>query len=59
LPPEMIRTAIYPAVQTMDRYLPGPMSVIYTNITPAEAVAEVEGEAIPTALLTIPSLCVK
>jgi hypothetical protein len=42
LEPQLIRNAIYPAVQTMDRYLPGLMGVIYGNKTPAEAVAEIE-----------------
>ena len=42
LQPEMIRNAIYPAVQTMDRYLPGLMGVIYGNKTPSEAIAEIE-----------------
>jgi len=38
----ILNNAIYPAVQTMDRYLPGLMGVIYGNKTPAEAVAEIE-----------------
>ena len=42
LGPELIRNAIYPAVQTMDRYLPGLMSVIYANKMPEEAIAEIE-----------------
>jgi len=42
LGPELIHNAIYPAVQTMDRYLPGLMGVIYANKTPEEAVAEIE-----------------
>jgi len=40
---ELIRNAIYPAVQTTDRYLPGLMAVIYGGEAPAEAVAEIEG----------------
>ncbi|MEX1021439.1 MAG: YbjN domain-containing protein [Litorilinea sp.] len=38
----LMRGVIYPAVQTMDRYLPGLLSVIYGGKTPAEAVAEIE-----------------
>ncbi len=43
LTPALIRNAIYPAVQTMDRYLPGLMSVIYGSTSPEEAIAEIEG----------------
>ncbi len=43
LTPKLIKMAIYPAVQTMDRYLPGLMSVIDGGQTPAEAIAEIEG----------------
>lgn len=42
LTPTLIRNAIYPAVQTMDRYIPGVMTVIYGGKTPAEAVEEIE-----------------
>jgi hypothetical protein len=42
LTPELIRNTIYPAVQTIDRYLPGLMSVFYASKSPAEAIAEVE-----------------
>jgi len=42
LTPQLIKLAIYPAVQTMDRYLPGLMAVIYGGKSPAEAVAEIE-----------------
>jgi len=42
LTPQLIKLAIYPAVQTLDRYLPGLMAVIYGGKTPAEAVTEVE-----------------
>jgi hypothetical protein len=31
-------------VQTMDRYLPGLMNVLYGGVSPAEAVAEIEGQ---------------
>ncbi len=39
----LIRNAIYPAVQTMDRYMPGLMGVMYGNKTPVEAIEEIEG----------------
>ena len=44
LSPDLIRNAIYPAVQTMDRYLPGLMGVIYGNESPAEAIAKIEDD---------------
>ena len=44
LTPELIINAIYPAVQTMDRYLPGLMEVIYGDRPPAAAVAAIENE---------------
>lgn len=37
-----IRGVVYPAVQTMDRYLPGLLAVIYGGKTPEQAVAEIE-----------------
>jgi len=42
LTPGLIRNVIYPAVQTMDRYLPGLTSVTYGDKSPTEAIAEVE-----------------
>jgi hypothetical protein len=42
LTPPLIRNAIYPAVQTMDRYLYGLMRVIYGGLTPFEAIEAVE-----------------
>ena len=42
LTPGLIKAAIYPAVQTLDYYLPGLMKVVYGGATPAEAVAELE-----------------
>jgi hypothetical protein len=45
LTPELIRNAIYPAVQTTDRYLPGLMAVIYGGKSAAEAIAEIEGDS--------------
>ncbi len=44
LTPQLIKNAIYPAVQTMDRYLAGLMRVIYGSQPPAEAIAEIESE---------------
>ena len=41
--PELIRNAMYVAVQTLDFYLPGLMSVIYGGTPAAEAIAEIEG----------------
>ena len=38
----LIAKAIYPAVQTMDYYLPGIMSVIYGKKSALEAIAEIE-----------------
>jgi hypothetical protein len=38
----LIRNTMYPAVQTMDRYMPGILSVIYGGRTPEEAIAAVE-----------------
>jgi hypothetical protein len=40
----MIRNAIYPAVQTMDRYLPGLMTMIYGDAEPADAILKAEGQ---------------
>ncbi|MDX9954843.1 MAG: YbjN domain-containing protein [Anaerolineae bacterium] len=45
LTPALIRNAIYPAVQTLDRYLPGFMSVIYGGQTPEAAIQTIEGDA--------------
>lgn len=42
LTPALIRNTMYPGVQTMDRYLPGILSVIYGGKTPEQAVAEIE-----------------
>lgn len=40
----LIRGVIYPAVQTMDRYLPGLLTVTYGGKTPEEAVADIEAD---------------
>lgn len=42
LTPQLIKMAIYPAVQTMDRYLAGLMAVAYGGKTPLEAIIEIE-----------------
>jgi hypothetical protein len=39
----LIRQAVYANVLMMDRYLPGLLNLVYTDVTPAQAVAEVEG----------------
>lgn len=38
----LIRNAVYPAVQTMDSYLPGLMKVAFGGLTPFEAIEEIE-----------------
>ncbi|MFP4394682.1 MAG: YbjN domain-containing protein [Anaerolineales bacterium] len=42
LSPALIKNAIYPAVRTMDFYLPGIMQVLYGNESAAEVIAEIE-----------------
>lgn len=42
LSPALIKNAIYPAVQTMDRYLPGMMTVVYGGQSAAEVIAALE-----------------
>lgn len=44
LSPPLIKHAAYPAVQTMDRYLPGLMAVIYGDKPADQAIAEIEGD---------------
>lgn len=43
----LARHIVYANVITMDRYLPGIMRVLYADIPPAQAIAEVEGDAPP------------
>ena len=43
LTPALIRNAIYPAVQTLDRYMSGLMAVIYGGQTPHAAIEVIEG----------------
>lgn len=40
---QLISNAIYPAVTTIDRYLPAILRVAYGSVSPAEAIGEVEG----------------
>ena len=42
--PPLIRNTVYPSVNTMDRYMPGLMSVIYGGKTPFEAIEDIEGK---------------
>lgn len=44
LSPQLLRNAIYPAVHTLDRYLPGLLRVSFGGATPHEAIEEVEGD---------------
>ena len=39
----LIKHVVYPAVRTMDRYLPGLMKVAFGAMTPVEAIQEIEG----------------
>jgi hypothetical protein len=41
--PQLISNMVYANVWTMDRYLPGILSVVYGNTLPQEAIAKVEG----------------
>ncbi len=43
LTPDLIKQAIYPAVNTLDRYLPGILGIIYGDKTPLGAIEEIEG----------------
>lgn len=45
LTPDLIRNTIYPAVLTLDHYLPGLLSVIYGGRTPFEAIEDIEKQA--------------
>ncbi len=39
----LIKTMVYTNVRMMDKYLPGLMSVIYGDLSPTDAIAQVEG----------------
>jgi len=41
----LIKQLVYPNVATMDHYIPGLMAVIYTDTSPADAIAKVEGQS--------------
>lgn len=41
----LIKNVIYPAVHTMDFYLPGMLNVMFGNKDPKEAIAEIEGNS--------------
>lgn len=41
----MLRNAIYPAVHTLDRYMPGLLRVSFGGATPLEAIAEIESQS--------------
>ncbi len=40
----LIKQMVYANVQTFDKYLPGVMKVMYTDVPPAEIIAEIEGQ---------------
>ncbi|MBL8165573.1 MAG: YbjN domain-containing protein [Anaerolineae bacterium] len=40
----LVRQLVYANVSTVDHYLPGLMSVLYTDIPPADAIAKIEGD---------------
>jgi exonuclease I len=39
----LIRQTVYANVMTMNKYLPGLMSVLYANVTPDQAIEQIEG----------------
>ncbi len=43
----MLRNLVYANVFNMDRYLPGIMSVIYSDVSPVEAVVQIESDGTP------------
>jgi len=43
LTPALVKQMAYANVVTMDRYLPGIMRVIYGDVSPAQALAEIDG----------------
>ncbi len=42
LTPTLMKHLVYSNVTTMDKYLPGIMSVIYGNVSPEEAISRIE-----------------
>jgi hypothetical protein len=45
LTPELLKPLLYANVLMMDQYLPGIMSVIYADVSPETAVAQVESDS--------------
>jgi len=43
LTPALVKQMVYANVMTMDKYLPGIMKVMYTDINPLNAITEIEG----------------
>ena len=43
--PTLIKRCVYPNVLTMDKYLPGIMSIIYADTTPESEIQRIEGDA--------------
>ena len=43
LSPALLRSLVYANVAMMDHYLPGVMAVLYGNVSPEEAIEQVEG----------------
>lgn len=41
----LIKQLVYANVLTMDKYLPGIMKVIYGEVSPQEAIAQIEGQS--------------
>ncbi len=41
----LIKSLVYANISTTDKYLPGIMSVIYTDVSPTEAIAQIENIA--------------
>jgi hypothetical protein len=44
LDPALIRQTVYSNVMTMNKYMPGLMSVLYANVTPEQAIFQIEGK---------------
>jgi hypothetical protein len=44
LTPVLIRQVVYSNVMTMNKYLPGLMSVLYANVSPQQAIHTIEGK---------------
>lgn len=53
LSPALLKQLVYSNVRMMDRYFPGILKVIYSDVTPAAAIAEIEGP--PPEPLTLSS----